>query len=129
MNYYIVKVSSDDQVETIKKERVDLDLKELQEMVGGYIEVVCPVLIRELDPYMRMVVNESGKIYDLPANRMGTALYGNPYDGIVGDIVLCTAFNPDPEAEPDIYAFNQEDYDRLISWLPRLLKKLKNMPI
>ena len=129
MNYYIVKVSSDDQVETIKKERIDLDLKELQKLVDGYIEVVSPIMLREVYPDLKMIINESGKLYDLPVNRMGTALYGNPDDCIVGNIVFCTTFNPDPEADPDIYAFDQEDYERLISWLPRLLKKLKNVPI
>lgn len=129
MGFYIVKVTSDNKIEPIKKESADLDLKELQEMVGGYIEAVSPILIRELDPYMRMLVNESGKIYDLPANRMGTALYGNPYDGIVGDIVLCTTFNADPEADPDLYAFDQADFERLMKWLPRLMKKIESVPV
>lgn len=60
-------------------------LKELQGFVGGYIE-----LIHLGDT--TMVVNEEGKVMDLDANPLATAIYRNQYqttDYIAGDALLC----------------------------------------
>ena len=63
---------------------VDFTLGELKHFVGGYIEVVY------LGSGWLMVVNEEGKLLNLPINRTATQLYGNPSnDYIVGDVVLC----------------------------------------
>jgi hypothetical protein len=60
-------------------------LEELNEAVGGYIEIV------DLgDKYM--VVNEEGKIKDLPYNQLATHVFrrakGNS-DFIVGNVLVC----------------------------------------
>ena len=53
-------------------------LEELQEMVGGYIE-----LVRVPNkPSMRLVVNEDGRMKGLPLNHMATGIFGSE---IVGD--------------------------------------------
>ena len=65
----------------VKREK-PFSLEELQKLVGGYIELV-PVGKKYL------VVNEEGRILDLPLNVNASALvapYG--YDCIVGDAVL-----------------------------------------
>lgn len=57
------------------------------EAVGGWIEVVRPVRLRR--PYC-MIVNEEGRLLNLPTNAFGSFLYGTDKHGspIVGDIVL-----------------------------------------
>lgn len=62
------------------------DLKELQTLVDGYIEVV------PLDGKTVMVLNEEGKINGLPYNCRASYLhqkYNNTGDFVVGDVVLC----------------------------------------
>lgn len=64
----------------------DFQLGELQKIVGGYIEIV-GLLDNEI-----MVINEEGKLADLPINENATEIY-NEFDGfydyIVGDVLVC----------------------------------------
>jgi hypothetical protein len=53
-------------------------LKKMQELVGGYIELVY------LNNGMCLVINEEGLLIDLPLNQQATELYGYP---IVGDVI------------------------------------------
>ena len=55
-------------------------LKEMQELIGGYIEAV-PLL--DTDPVVA-VVNEEGKLLGLPYNRPLFGEDGKPYDLICG---------------------------------------------
>lgn len=59
----------------------------LYKTVGGDIEIVHPCRLPH--PYC-MLVNEDGKMIDLPINVIGSRLYGYAFHGdpIVGDIVL-----------------------------------------
>lgn len=63
----------------------DFKLDELQEIVGGYIETI----------YLKnkevMVVNEEGKLNDLPLNEKATdyLLAQNYADVIVGNVLVC----------------------------------------
>jgi uncharacterized protein DUF3846 len=56
-------------------------LKELQGFVGGYIEQVTIV-----PGVMVLIVNEEGRLHDLPYNFLATNFYG---EEIVGNAVLC----------------------------------------
>ena len=62
-------------------------LGELQTIVGGCIELV------ELDGDTTMVVNEEGKLEDLPLNLEATGMFRSHYpdsdDFIVGDVLVC----------------------------------------
>lgn len=60
-------------------------LKELQSYVGGYIETL-PVATSQL-----MVVNEEGKLLNLPINKRATeiAIENCVIDVIVGDVLIC----------------------------------------
>lgn len=61
----------------------ELKLTLMQALVGGYIELVRL-------PGADGIVNEEGKLKGLPYNPLGTAIYGNPSDEIVGTmLVLC----------------------------------------
>jgi hypothetical protein len=59
----------------------DFSLKELQGFVDGYIEIVY------LPNGDLMVVNEEGKMNDLPINMKATMAYG--LDVIVGNVLWC----------------------------------------
>ena len=59
--------------------------KELNQLVGGYIEII------RLNSRYFMVINEEGKLQNLPYNAYATILYQtyvSPYDYIVGNAVL-----------------------------------------
>lgn len=75
-------------IEVSPKNGKDFSLEELQEIVGGYIEIVeCEKNI--------MVINEEGKLMNLPFNHIATLEWYRacPWmccaDIIVGDVLLC----------------------------------------
>lgn len=59
-------------------------LKEAQEIVGGYIELV------KVGSNLTLVVDEEGKIKNKPCNKIITANYGSKIYGgyIVGDVII-----------------------------------------
>lgn len=64
----------------------DFSLEELQDIVGGYIEIV-GLIDNEI-----MVINEEGKLIDLPFNETATQMYQEVdgfYDYIAGDVLVC----------------------------------------
>ena len=63
-------------------------LKEMQDVVGGYIELVY------LPQGKCMVINEEGKLLGLPVNNLATKIYFEtfgPVDVIVGEAIVCDA--------------------------------------
>lgn len=73
-------------IETEPKNGTDFSWEELNNIVGGYIEVA--YLSKELI----MVLNEEGKINNLPTNELATMLYQNSisiHDYICGDVLVC----------------------------------------
>lgn len=99
-------------VVSIKEVHEKTMLAELQQLVGGYIEVVRPRWLRS--PYL-MIVNEEGHLKGLPENFIGCMLYESiSYDRtvfgsqIVGDIVIMkSGYNAD--GEPDIVGLNDKE--------------------
>lgn len=72
-----------------------MDLKEMQDLVGGYIETV-PVVIAphwadEKGVSIRMVVAEEGKLHGLDWNPKATTLYGHSPDYIAGNALIVGA--------------------------------------
>lgn len=70
-------------IEVSPKKGKYFSLQELQTIVGGYIEMVY------LDDSRFMVVNEEGKLKNLPLNEKATELF-NSTDYIVGDVLVCS---------------------------------------
>lgn len=73
-------------IEATPANGTDFQLEELQKIVGGYIEIVS-LLDNEI-----MVINEEGKLADLPVNEKATEFYieANGFDDyIVGDVLVC----------------------------------------
>lgn len=81
--------------------------KSLEDAVGGYFEIVCPVRLKR--PYC-MIVNEEGVLLNLPINSFGSFLYGMDYHGnpILGDIVLLKE-GIDSDGELDILGLDEQD--------------------
>lgn len=72
-------------IETEPKNGTDFSWEELNDIVGGNIEII--FLPNEL-----IVLNENGKINNLPTNKLATKLYRNSVltlDYICGDALLC----------------------------------------
>lgn len=114
IDYAILTIDTNGTITPIDLETRALDLKRLQTLVGGYIEVVRPVPFGgPVFDCVRMVVDEEGKFKDKPVNVLASALY-NGYDPIVGDVVL-VAFDFEPD--PDIYALSSSTAQRLYTWL------------
>lgn len=70
-----------------KREGQVFSLEELKEFVGGYIECVF------LNDHQVLVVNDDGKLLNLPYNTLATEVYCMAFqpnrDCIVGDALLC----------------------------------------
>lgn len=74
-------------VEVSPKNGTDYTLEEMQEIVGGYIEIIPCIDRRKI-----LVINEEGKLNDLPVNFEATKLADiNFWDCIVGDALLCNS--------------------------------------
>lgn len=64
----------------------DFQLEELQTIVGGLIQII------EINDTEIMVINEEGKLENLPLNEQATAIYQKQVcegDFIVGDVLIC----------------------------------------
>jgi hypothetical protein len=73
-----------EETNVLPKNKTDFKLDELQNYVGGIIEIV-----RTKDNKI-MVMNEEGKINELPMNEKATELYiYSESDLIVGDVLIC----------------------------------------
>lgn len=72
---------------TPKNEGQVFALEELKEYVGGWIECIF------LNDHQVLVVNEEGKLLNLPYNTLATEVYNMAFqpnrDCIVGDALLC----------------------------------------
>jgi hypothetical protein len=80
----IALITTDNTVSVVDRE---VDLTYLQGVVGGYIEGVT----LSLETRQVMIVNEEGKIKQLPVNAIATALYQHVmgiYDVIMGDVAV-----------------------------------------
>lgn len=83
----IIKANGD-VVTTKPKNGKDFQLQELQEIIGGYIEII------NLDATNRlMVMDEEGKLKSKPYNDMATTIMRNEtllLDVVVGDVLVCS---------------------------------------
>lgn len=96
------KVTTTNEILEIQPQCETFRLEEMQKVVGGYIEIVSPpgpLLLKVKDEMIEIkhpmfIVNEEGKLNNLPFNRVGSSLYslawqGQVQDFLVGDIIVC----------------------------------------
>lgn len=79
--------SNGEQIEVAPMNGNDFKLEELQTIVGGWVEIVWLPNNEDI-----MVINEEGKLYNLPLNKEATKIYQDSFgytDLIVGDVLLC----------------------------------------
>ena len=92
--------------------------------VGGYIEHVKPARLRH--PYC-MIVNEEGRLLDLPLNYVGSYFYGTDQHGepIVGNIVI---MKDGYRGEPDIVGLNDVEAEQIKDVIIDLIEPLHQQP-
>ena len=69
-----------------EEREIDDSLKEMQGIVGGYIQAIYP-----FEEPVALVCNDEGKLMDLPANRGLRDENGQIYDIVFGTFFLCGA--------------------------------------
>lgn len=97
MTYYVVKIPEIFPMKPIEVHAFERDKKVMSYEDFNGLKALCgpsydmweAVTVRmESVPFI-MLVEEEGKFKDYAVNPLATALYGNPYDVIVGDVWLC----------------------------------------
>lgn len=97
----------------------DFPLDRLQQLVGGYIELVRPA---GLVPPFVMVVDEEGLLKDKPENRIASYLYGGRAP-IVGDVIIMgEGLNQD--SERDLVGLTEEQIERCQRYLSSIQQLL-----
>lgn len=89
------------------KKTMRLDLKQMQEIVGGYIEIVHP---DEMPPWACVVCDEEGKLKDRPV--FWRCLIGGKMDEICGTFFVCTEGIVD--GEPDLVPLTMEQAQEVV---------------
>ena len=99
--------------------------KSVGSAVGGYIEHVKPARLRH--PYC-MIVNEEGRLLDLPLNYVGSYFYGADQHGepIVGNIVIMK--DGYRGGEPDIVGLNDVEAEQIKDVIIDLIEPLHQQP-
>lgn len=89
--------------------------------VGGYIEHVRPMRLKE--PFC-MIVNEEGRLRNLPINLAGSFFYGTDFhnEPIVGNIVIMK--DGYRNGEPDIVGLDDTEIERVQNSISTLLSKM-----
>lgn len=124
MKYKLICISTDAKFTTKEYDAPSVPLEDLRECVGGYIEIVRPAFLEPVEPFLLMVLDEDGKLKEKPINDLASLLYCNPFDCIVGNVVIGTRFNEDPTAEPDIYAMPDWMSDKVERYLKKIVGDL-----
>ena len=103
MNEYIVIITPSPKTAfTVKETDSEKMLRDLQDAVDGSIEIVRP--FGRSGGHLVMVVNDEGLIRGLPANPIGSLIYG---DTIAGTVVIMKEGIRD--GEPDLIGLTQEE--------------------
>lgn len=84
-------------------------LKDMQNLVGGYVENVHPAHVKLPEQFM-MVVNEEGHIHNLPINPIASRIYGG---AIAGTAVFIREDKINNLGERDWVDCTQKQLDRL----------------
>ena len=118
MKYAYIKITPNGEIKLVKKETHYFSLDELhKEVECNTIQIVKPqdTAFRDL----LMVIDDDGKLKGRPVNMLGTLIYNNPLDFLVGNVIIGTSFSENITDEPDVFAMPIEIAEKL----KKLLKK------
>ena len=118
-----VTVTTDNEIKIIDVEKNGSQLYEqMRKAVGGYYENVYP---QRLPKEFVMVVNEEGRLKDLPVNEVGSYLYGGDVHGepIVGNIIILKLGYY--EGEPDVVGMTDNEAIMIVKNLLNIIIALK----
>lgn len=94
----------------LPEDGISFSLEELQTVVGGHIEIVA------LFDGRMMVLNEEGKLDNLPVNVVATGMFNHPprawFDPICGNVLVCYANwldAPEPDEDED---YVEDSYEK-----------------
>lgn len=90
-------------------------LPNIHATIGGYMEVVR----LSKGSGLVMIVNEEGKLLDLPPNKFGSSLY--LHDIIVGNIVLINEGIINDIGERDFIGFKDDEAEHLLAVINKLM--------
>ena len=95
---YAVKITAEGQISLVEMARENemAFVKAIQREVDGNFEIVLADL--PIQDEIAIHIDEEGKLKCKPINRVATALYHNPFDVLVGDVLLMP-IEVDPESE------------------------------
>ena len=114
MNKYAIFIPVNDTPRLIQ---LNGTLKEYQAIVEGYIESV-PVFPKYANCVM--LVNEEGKLNNLPINQAATNVYGEyPFDCIVGNALIVK------RGEEDLELMSEEEAKKMLERVLRFEKVVK----
>jgi hypothetical protein len=83
-----ILIKVDGTITELQPEGKTFGLKEMQNAVGGMIEIYPMPKHKSRDIKRIMVMNENGRIHGLPKNVIASAAFG-PTGHIVGDVLIC----------------------------------------
>lgn len=112
--FYVIAIDSTGTITPVRLDSRALELKLLQKLVGGHLEVVRPVPFGSaLFDDVVILVDEDGIRKGKPVNVLASSLY-NGFDPILGDVVLCCV---DTCLVPDVYALPSGTAQALLQFM------------
>lgn len=122
MDFKLIKLTTTNEIEVIDRNDQYVDLHELYALCGCDTIQIVGVGVH---PQWLMCLDDNGKILNKDVNLLASILYNNPYDFIVGDVVVGTRFTPNPNDEPDLFCMSNDDADEIV----RALNEIKKDPL
>lgn len=119
MEFKLIKLTTTNEIEVIDRNDQYVDFHELRALCGcDTIQIVGASAY----PQCLMCIDDEGKIFHKDVNLLASILYSNPYDFIVGDVVVGTRISPNPYDEPDLFCMCSADADVIVNALNEIKK-------
>lgn len=106
MYYYLITTNN-----TVIEKQTDKNY----ELDDFYKLIDCDCIQHIMASGYDMILDDEGKLKNKPINLIATRLYNNPYDFIVGDVLICTNEVINDIGERDLCGFSEHKMDDIIS--------------
>lgn len=119
MNFKLIKLTTSNEIVVIDRNDQYVALNDLYAFCGcDTIQIVRT----GIHPQWLMCLDDNGKILNKDVNILASILYDNPYDFIVGDVVVGTRYSPNPNDEPDLFCMSNDDAAEIVNALNEIKK-------